>query len=85
MFYREGRVCSVDTVQITDGLITAYRRVIHPDKLVRVRTVTPEGLPRLPDENARRADEEVREQVRSIVRSGIHPPACVFHDDELCA
>jgi hypothetical protein len=28
MFYREGRVYSVDTVQITDGLITAYRRVV---------------------------------------------------------
>ncbi len=36
VFYREGRVYSVDTVQITDGLITAYRRVINPDKLVRV-------------------------------------------------
>jgi hypothetical protein len=36
VFHREGRVCSVDTVQITDGLITAYRRVINPDKLVRV-------------------------------------------------
>ncbi len=36
VLYREGRVHSVDTVQITDGLITAYRRVINPDKLVRV-------------------------------------------------
>lgn len=36
VFYREGRVHSVDTAQITDGLITAYRRVINPDKLVRV-------------------------------------------------
>jgi len=36
MFYREGRVYSVDTVQITDGLITAYRRVINPNKLVHV-------------------------------------------------
>ncbi|MGW4559451.1 RNA polymerase sigma factor SigJ [Streptomyces sp. NPDC004365] len=35
VFYREGRVFSVDTVQITDGLITAYRRVINPDKLAR--------------------------------------------------
>ncbi|GAA0455302.1 RNA polymerase sigma factor SigJ [Streptomyces stramineus] len=34
--YREGRVHSVDTVQITDGLITAYRRVVNPDKLARV-------------------------------------------------
>ncbi|WP_346048816.1 RNA polymerase sigma factor SigJ [Actinomadura chokoriensis] len=34
VFYREGRVYSVDTVQITgDGLISAYRRVINPDKL----------------------------------------------------
>src|SRR6201991_2865766 len=32
VFHREGRVYSVDTVQITDGLITAYRRVINPDK-----------------------------------------------------
>src|ERR1700754_1780279 len=36
VFHREGRVYSVDTVQIADGLITAYRRVINPDKLVRV-------------------------------------------------
>ncbi|MDI3403206.1 RNA polymerase sigma factor SigJ [Streptomyces cavernicola] len=36
VFYREGRVYSVDTVQITDGVITAYRRVINPDKLVGV-------------------------------------------------
>ena len=36
VFHREGRVYSVDMVQITDGLITAYRRVINPDKLVRV-------------------------------------------------
>lgn len=36
LFYREGRVFSVDTVQITGGLITAYRRVINPDKLLRV-------------------------------------------------
>ncbi|MFC9219359.1 hypothetical protein ACFT8W_00825 [Streptomyces hygroscopicus] len=43
VFYREGRVYSVDTVQITDGLITAHRRVINPDKLVCVRTVTPGG------------------------------------------
>ncbi|MGK3206077.1 RNA polymerase sigma factor SigJ [Amycolatopsis sp. MEPSY49] len=31
--YRHGRIYSVDTVQITDGRITAYRRVINPDKL----------------------------------------------------
>jgi RNA polymerase sigma-70 factor (ECF subfamily) len=36
VFHREGRVYSVDTVQITDGLITAYRRVINPEKLKRV-------------------------------------------------
>ncbi|WP_406110589.1 hypothetical protein OG698_47185 [Streptomyces sp. NBC_01003] len=36
VFHRESRVYSVDTVQITDGLITAYRRVLNPDKLVRV-------------------------------------------------
>ncbi|MEU7355739.1 MULTISPECIES: RNA polymerase sigma factor SigJ [Streptomyces] len=43
VFHREGRVYSVDTVQITDGLITAYRRVMNPDKLKRVRAVTPAG------------------------------------------
>jgi RNA polymerase sigma-70 factor (ECF subfamily) len=43
VFHLEGRVYSVDTVQITDGLITAYRRVINPDKLVRVQAVTPGG------------------------------------------
>ena len=36
VFYRDGRVYAVDTVEITDGLITAYRRVINPDKLGRV-------------------------------------------------
>ncbi|CAL9492267.1 hypothetical protein SUDANB120_03277 [Streptomyces sp. enrichment culture] len=36
VFHREGRVYSVDTVQIADGLITAYRRVLNPDKLVRL-------------------------------------------------
>ena len=36
VFYRNGRVYSVDTVQITDGLITAYRPVLNPDKLVHV-------------------------------------------------
>lgn len=56
MFYREGRVHSVDTVQITDGLITAYRRVINPDKLVRVSAVTPGGATSSPfAENAKRA------------------------------
>ena len=32
-YYREGRVYSVDTMQISDGVITTYRRVINPDKL----------------------------------------------------
>ncbi|GHF35158.1 RNA polymerase sigma24 factor [Streptomyces mashuensis] len=36
VFHCEGRVHSVDTVQIADGLITAYRRVLNPDKLTRV-------------------------------------------------
>jgi RNA polymerase sigma factor (sigma-70 family) len=35
-FHQQGRVFSVDTVQITDGLITAYRRVMNPDKLGHV-------------------------------------------------
>jgi hypothetical protein len=34
--YRQGRVYSVDTVQIANGLITAYRRVVNPDKLSRL-------------------------------------------------
>jgi RNA polymerase sigma-70 factor, ECF subfamily len=36
VFHREGQVYSVDTVQIADGLITAYRRVINPEKLSHV-------------------------------------------------
>ncbi len=36
VFHRDGGVYSVDTVQITDGLISAYRRVINPDKLSHV-------------------------------------------------
>ncbi|MGD9985588.1 RNA polymerase sigma factor SigJ [Pseudonocardia sp.] len=36
VFRREGRVFSVDTVEITDGVITAYRRVINPEKLGHV-------------------------------------------------
>ena len=36
VFHREGRVFSVDTVQIADGRITAYRRVVNPDKLTHV-------------------------------------------------
>lgn len=33
VFHREGRVYSVDTLQIAGGRITAYRRVLNPDKL----------------------------------------------------
>ncbi|AGP53266.1 hypothetical protein [Streptomyces rapamycinicus] len=36
VFHREGRVHSVGTPQITDGLIAAYPRVIAPDKLSHV-------------------------------------------------
>jgi RNA polymerase sigma factor (sigma-70 family) len=43
VFHREGQVFSVDTVQIADGLITAYRRVINPDKLFHLRAVTSGG------------------------------------------
>lgn len=32
--YRDGRVYSVDTVQIGDGRIIGYRRVLNPDKLI---------------------------------------------------
>jgi RNA polymerase sigma-70 factor (ECF subfamily) len=40
-FYREGSIFSIDTVQIADGQIVAYRRVINPDKLLHLRPVTP--------------------------------------------
>jgi RNA polymerase sigma-70 factor (ECF subfamily) len=43
VFHRQGSVYSVDTVQITDGLITAYRRVINPDRLLHLRAVTSAG------------------------------------------
>ncbi|WP_435221000.1 hypothetical protein [Streptomyces sp. Tue6028] len=33
---RDGRVVSVDTVEIKDGLIAAYRRVLNPEKLAHV-------------------------------------------------
>ena len=36
LFRRDGAVYSVDTVQISDGMITAYRRVINPDKLAHL-------------------------------------------------
>src|SRR5690606_17638282 len=35
-FVRGGAVFSVDTVEIRDGRITAYRRVLNPDKLAHV-------------------------------------------------
>ena len=35
-FSREGRVFSVDTVQISGGRVVGYRRVINPDKLEHV-------------------------------------------------
>ncbi|MFC4942947.1 RNA polymerase sigma factor SigJ [Pseudonocardia sp. GCM10023141] len=54
VFHREGRAYSVDTVQITGGLITAYRRVINPDKLAHVQLSRSEGVARLPGENAER-------------------------------
>ncbi|MFI7121776.1 RNA polymerase sigma factor SigJ [Amycolatopsis sp. NPDC049868] len=41
MFHRGGQVYSVDTVQYSDGLIVAYRRVINPDKLAHLPAVTP--------------------------------------------
>jgi RNA polymerase sigma-70 factor (ECF subfamily) len=36
VFHRRGGVYSVDTVQIVEGRITAYRRVVNPDKLTHV-------------------------------------------------
>jgi RNA polymerase sigma factor (sigma-70 family) len=36
LFRREGRVYSVDTVQITHGLVTAYRRVLNPEKITHL-------------------------------------------------
>ncbi|MGI5517833.1 RNA polymerase sigma factor SigJ [Streptomyces sp. CA-106131] len=33
LFRCAGRVYSVDTLEVTDGVITAYRRVINPEKL----------------------------------------------------
>ncbi|MGK5740578.1 RNA polymerase sigma factor SigJ [Micromonospora sp. URMC 103] len=44
VFHREGRVYSVDTVEVTDGLVSAYRRVMNPEKLVRVGAVTRGGV-----------------------------------------
>jgi RNA polymerase sigma-70 factor (ECF subfamily) len=43
VFYRQGHVHSVDTVRIEDGVITEFRRVINPDKLIHLRAVTPGG------------------------------------------
>ncbi|MGW3248053.1 hypothetical protein [Streptomyces sp. NPDC001070] len=36
LVHREGRVHYVDTVQIKDGLITEYRRVLNPEKLAHL-------------------------------------------------
>ncbi|WP_265443573.1 RNA polymerase sigma factor SigJ [Flexivirga meconopsidis] len=36
IFHRDGAIYSVDTVQLDDGLITAYRRVINPEKLTHL-------------------------------------------------
>jgi hypothetical protein len=36
VFRREGRVFSVDTLHISEGRITAYRRVMNPDKLAHL-------------------------------------------------
>jgi RNA polymerase sigma-70 factor (ECF subfamily) len=36
VFHRDGQVYAVDTVEITDGRISAYRRVVNPGKLVGV-------------------------------------------------
>ncbi|MFD5572583.1 RNA polymerase sigma factor SigJ [Streptomyces cadmiisoli] len=36
VFRRDGGVYSIDTLQVTDGLITAYRRVLNPEKLAHV-------------------------------------------------
>lgn len=43
VFRLDGGVHSVDTAQITGGVITAYRRVLNPDKLAHLRFVTPGG------------------------------------------
>ncbi|HZG03074.1 MAG TPA: RNA polymerase sigma factor SigJ [Streptomyces sp.] len=40
LLHREGRVHSVDTVQIADGRITAYHRVLNPEKFRGLRAVT---------------------------------------------
>lgn len=42
-FYQQDRLWSVDTFDLGDGRITAYRRVINPDKLAHVPGVTPGG------------------------------------------
>jgi RNA polymerase sigma-70 factor (ECF subfamily) len=34
--YRGGELVWLDTVEITDGRITAFRRLANPDKLARV-------------------------------------------------
>ncbi|WP_406631373.1 RNA polymerase sigma factor SigJ [Amycolatopsis sp. WGS_07] len=46
---RAGTVFSVDTFEFSGGRIVAYRRVMNPDKLTRVRRSHPHRLSRLPD------------------------------------
>lgn len=58
LFHRQGSVFSIDTVQITDGLIAAYRRVINPEKLAHVPLSHPDGASRLPAEKARDETKE---------------------------
>ncbi|SEP38646.1 hypothetical protein SAMN04489732_107171 [Amycolatopsis saalfeldensis] len=41
--YREGRVYSVGTVEFAGGLITAYGRVLNPEKRARARAVGRRG------------------------------------------
>lgn len=43
--YRNGRVHGVDTVEITDGRISAYRRQLNPRKLRAVTFARPESSP----------------------------------------
>jgi RNA polymerase sigma-70 factor (ECF subfamily) len=46
VYRRDGSVYSVDTVQLTEGLISAYRRVINPDKLSHLQAVSGAVTPR---------------------------------------
>ncbi|MFJ4468039.1 RNA polymerase sigma factor SigJ [Streptomyces sp. NPDC089424] len=51
VLHRRGRVHCVDTAEITDGLITVYRRVLNPGKFSSLRPSHPAGPARLPGEN----------------------------------